>query len=81
MIRRIMSKKDVISQLESLEMKVVHQVSDEKLEKMNIKDAAALNAAIYHLNQRRKEDSHIIKSSLGLTFIILAMIAIIWNAI
>lgn len=76
-----MSKKDVISQLESLKKKVVHHVSDENQKEINIKDAAALNAAIYYLNQRRKEDIHIIKSSLALTFVMLAMIAIIWNAI
>lgn len=81
MIRRIMSKKDVISQLESLKMKVVHHVSDENKKEINIKDAAALNAAIYYLNQRRKEDSHIIKSSLALTFVMLAMIVFIWNVI
>lgn len=79
MIRGIMNKKDVISQLESLKMKIVHQVSNEKPEEINIKDAAALNAAINYLNQRRKEDSHIIKYSLVLTFVLLAMIVIIWN--
>lgn len=46
---------------------------------MNRKDVAALSAAICYLNQKRKEDSYIIKSSVGLTFVIFAMIIIIWN--
>lgn len=79
MIRRIMSKKDVISQLEELKTKVGHQIKNEQLEEMNIKDLAALSAAICYLNQKRKEDIYIIKSSVGLTFVILAIITIVWN--
>lgn len=78
MIRGIMNKKDVISQLESLKIEAENQCVCEKSSEIFRQDAAALSAAIYYLNQKRKEDSYIIKSSLALTFIILAMILLLF---
>ncbi|WP_160688377.1 hypothetical protein [Clostridium sp. C2-6-12] len=76
MIKR-MSKKDVISQLESLKIEADHMCSCEKSDEIFKQDATALEAAIYYLKEKRKDDVSIIKYSLALAFIIQAIIFMI----
>lgn len=79
MIARIMSKKAVIEQLESLKSSAEYMSHKKDNNEMLVKDATALNAAIYYLKEKRKEDISIIKTSILLTFIILTLILFIWN--
>lgn len=79
MIARIMSKHEVVKQLESLKTEAEYMAKSEGADEIFTKDVTALNAAIYYLNEKRKEDSYIVKTSILLTFIILTLILFIWN--
>lgn len=81
MITRIMTKNQVIKQLKSLKSEAEYMAKSEGADEIFKQDAAALNAAIYYLNKKRKEDICIIKASLLLTSVILAMILFIWNMV
>lgn len=80
MITRIMSKNEVIKQLEDLKIEAEYMSKSECADEIFSKDVIALKAAIYYLKEKRKEDIYIIKTSMLLTFVMLSIIlfASIW---
>ena len=81
MIARIMSKKDVIEQLESLRCSAEYMSHEKDVNEVLIKDVVALNTAIDCVKKRRKEDVYIIKATIVLTITILCLIFIFWNMV
>ncbi|EKQ50300.1 MULTISPECIES: hypothetical protein [unclassified Clostridium] len=79
MITRIISKKDVIKQLESLKENAECMASIEDADEVFTKDVIALSAAIDCVKKRRREDVYIIKGAVLLTIVILALILLFWN--
>jgi hypothetical protein len=79
MITKIMSKKDVIKQLESLKSSAEYMSHKKDNNEMLVKDVIALSAAIDCVKKRKKEDAYIIKTTVLLTIVILALILLFWN--
>lgn len=79
MITRVMSKKDVIEQLESLKCSAEYISHTEDADEVFTKDVIALSAAIDCVKKRRREDVYIIKVAVLLTIVILALILLFWN--
>ena len=79
MITRIMSKKDVIEQLESLKSSAEYMSHEKEINEILVKDVIALNAAIDCVKKRRRDDIYIIKATFILTVAILALILVFWN--
>lgn len=81
MIARIMNKKDVIKQLESLKCSAEYMSHKKDNTEVLTKDVIALNAAIDCVKKRRREDVYIIKATILLTITILCLILIFWNMV
>lgn len=79
MITRIMSKKDVIEQLESLKENAECMASTEDADEVFTKDVIALRIAIGCVKEKRKDDVYIIKATICLTLAILFLILLFWN--
>jgi hypothetical protein len=81
MIISIVSKKEVIKQLEFLKENAECMALTEDTYKIFAKDVIALNAAIDCVKKRRREDIYIIKATIVLTITILCLILIFWNMV
>lgn len=79
MITRIMSKKDVIEQLESIIDNAECMAKSENADEIFSKDVIALKVAIEYVKKRRREDVYIIRATVLLTVTILFLIFVFWN--
>jgi hypothetical protein len=79
MITRIISKKNVIEQLESLKSSAEYMSHKKDNNEMLVKDVIALQVAIDCIKKRRREDLYIIKATVALTIILVALILAFLN--